>query len=175
MREDVWQYLKMHGAPAACGFNFMLKILDPGLLQIFAVSDTGRKLLGGVLAKRTNTSCAAGFRGWIKCWLGKSTKKMYCDQPWSVLHVSRDGLVRTCCQHDAVLGDLTKNDFDTIWNGKAFREFRDRVRQGWMDAQCQRCTLSGFHRTAKIPTISYHDVISSLSTLLHVKIEERHR
>lgn len=59
--------------------------------------------------------------------------------------VTWDGKVYPCCldfDGKAVFGDLSKQAFQEIWNGDAYREFRKRLRDNRDDiAMCRSCSL----------------------------------
>ena len=69
-----------------------------------------------------------------------------CFMPFTRLNISREGYVRLCCndyQNHLAVGDATKYDLKTIWNGDRFREIRRRHLQNDIKGTlCSNC-LSG--------------------------------
>ncbi|MEV4412404.1 radical SAM protein [Catellatospora sp. NPDC049609] len=65
-----------------------------------------------------------------------------CSLPWSSMVVLWDGRVVPCC-HDydghVVLGDLSRNTLDEIWQDKPAREFRARNEESQF---CRKCAFS---------------------------------
>ena len=57
-----------------------------------------------------------------------------CTLPWELPFVDKDGRVFSCCyaatQRLAVMGDMRETDLATIWNGPAYREFRQALVDG---------------------------------------------
>ncbi|HEY9724189.1 MAG TPA: radical SAM protein [Oscillatoriaceae cyanobacterium] len=62
-----------------------------------------------------------------------------CHVAWEDLFVGSDGKVRPCMISNDVLGDLGKEDLETIWNGPLFQEFRQRVNSACPPKDCQNC------------------------------------
>ena len=55
-----------------------------------------------------------------------------CMQPWEHLFICANGDVASCCalfgsDKGAVMGNLLKQDFQAIWRGQRFREFRRAI------------------------------------------------
>jgi radical SAM protein with 4Fe4S-binding SPASM domain len=67
-----------------------------------------------------------------------------CWKMWHSCVITWDGKVVPCCfdkdaQH--VMGDLMKNSFSEIWNGSAYRKFRDTLLRARTDIEiCKNCT-----------------------------------
>jgi MoaA/NifB/PqqE/SkfB family radical SAM enzyme len=77
-----------------------------------------------------------------------------CTWPWDATYVTSGGVVQPCCMvmgDDRVaLGDLNRESFPDIWAGRAYQEFRRRLRRPGADAVgiprvCQGCSL--YNRT----------------------------
>ena len=74
------------------------------------------------------------------------TTTRQCFVPWEVPYVDKDGRVFPCCfaaaASDSRLGTLGDGaTLETIWNGVAFRRFRDDLVDGeTTPAICRRCT-----------------------------------
>jgi len=68
----------------------------------------------------------------------------HCWKLWHACVITWDGLVVPCCfDKDALhrLGDLKKNDFPSIWQGKKYSEFRGDILRGRDKIDiCQNCT-----------------------------------
>jgi radical SAM protein with 4Fe4S-binding SPASM domain len=55
------------------------------------------------------------------------SKKSICPQPFSALAVNPDGAVSVCCvdwAYATIIGNFNHQNFASIWNGNALREFR---------------------------------------------------
>ena len=67
-----------------------------------------------------------------------------CFRMWSSCVITWDGKVVPCCfDKDAnhVLGDLTKQSFNEIWNGKPYKEFRNKILKNRKSILiCQNCS-----------------------------------
>jgi radical SAM protein with 4Fe4S-binding SPASM domain len=67
-----------------------------------------------------------------------------CWRMWSGCVMTWDGKVVPCCfdkdaQH--IMGDLTSQEFDTIWRGKTYRQFRQNILKGRSQIDiCSNCT-----------------------------------
>ena len=66
-----------------------------------------------------------------------------CFHPWKSVSVSENGDVMPCCATNTVMGNLTKNDFETIWNSKRYRRLRERVNSSRPPSYCRGCLLRG--------------------------------
>src|SRR5205814_7213686 len=56
-------------------------------------------------------------------------KKFVCDHPWTHFEVNNpNGDVTMCCDNNKVLGNVHENTLEEIWNGKAYQEIRQRMR-----------------------------------------------
>jgi MoaA/NifB/PqqE/SkfB family radical SAM enzyme len=66
-----------------------------------------------------------------------------CSEPWTTINVNAAGEVRPCCFNDQVLGDLTKQSLDEVWNGQAYRQLRADHLAGRVPAGCARCVRAG--------------------------------
>lgn len=68
-----------------------------------------------------------------------------CYQPWSYCYIRNDGLVQACCySEDLIMGNLLKQSFEEIWNGKLYHALRASVNKTPL-ADCQRCELRFRH------------------------------
>ncbi|MFP5305587.1 MAG: radical SAM protein [Gammaproteobacteria bacterium] len=68
-----------------------------------------------------------------------------CSWPWHGPYVSYAGDAMPCCMvgtPDRVrLGDLARDDLDSVWNGAAYREFRRRLASAEPPAVCRGCAV----------------------------------
>jgi radical SAM protein with 4Fe4S-binding SPASM domain len=74
-------------------------------------------------------------------------KNKLLNQCWKMWHscvITWDGKVVPCCfDKDAhfVLGDLTRNSFDEIWNSTEYNEFRTSILRSRSEIEiCKNCT-----------------------------------
>jgi len=71
------------------------------------------------------------------------TAEPRCFHPWKSVSINERGDVMPCCATNAVMGNLRKDDFQTIWNGRRFRELRKRVNSSDPPSYCRGCVLRG--------------------------------
>ena len=62
-----------------------------------------------------------------------------CVQPWLTFGVRVDGRVFTCCGTMEQMGDLSKEDWDKIWNGEKYRLLRKKIAKGEFPDFCSLC------------------------------------
>jgi len=53
---------------------------------------------------------------------------IYCSLPWRAVLVDVEGKVRVCCLNNKLLGDLTEEDLESLWNNEKFRKLRRYMR-----------------------------------------------
>ena len=64
-------------------------------------------------------------------------KKFVCKHPWSHFEVNNpNGDVTMCCNNNTVLGNVNDASIGEIWNGKGFRENRQRMLDEGAYAMC---------------------------------------
>ena len=64
-----------------------------------------------------------------------------CYQPWSYCYVRNDAIVQACCYSERlIMGDLSKQSFEEIWNDKPYRILRSRVNKD-PSSDCLKCEL----------------------------------
>ena len=77
-----------------------------------------------------------------------------CYAPWTSLVFDSIGRVRACCVNfHYVLGDISKERLDDIWNGPRIAEFRDTLKNYDMYLGCEHCEFklnNGAFRTGKL-------------------------
>jgi len=66
-----------------------------------------------------------------------------CLQPWEYVFIRANGDIAPCCavfgsENGAVMGNLLEQDFEEIWRGEPFREFRGTSASG-TNAWCRVC------------------------------------
>lgn len=66
-----------------------------------------------------------------------------CTEPWSGFWLTADGKVTPCCYWMKTMGDLTKNDFQSIWNNDAYVHLRSTVNTSKRLQQCRHCAIAG--------------------------------
>lgn len=59
--------------------------------------------------------------------------------PWIHLHVGNRGQVNACCVAHIPFGNINKDSFDTIWNGKPIEALREKFAAGQSDPRCAVC------------------------------------
>jgi radical SAM protein with 4Fe4S-binding SPASM domain len=72
-------------------------------------------------------------------------RRLFCHMPTLTLYVFYDGRVFPCCHPHAhtklPMGDLSRQSFREIWNGRAYRNLRAGLELGDPPPLCQRCSL----------------------------------
>jgi MoaA/NifB/PqqE/SkfB family radical SAM enzyme len=72
-----------------------------------------------------------------------------CRRPWSLMYFTAHGRALPCCiapfstrgYENYTLGDATRQDLAEIWNGPAYRAFRESLLSETPPAPCQNCGL----------------------------------
>ncbi len=81
---------------------------------------------------------------YIYTWKDKKKKnwsKVPCYKPWYSPFIYWDGVIAPCCycvDKEIILGDLKKESFKSVWNGKKMRKFRKMVATNRIGL-CSRC------------------------------------
>jgi len=67
----------------------------------------------------------------------------FCPMAMNYLKVTPDGTVYPCCRGPAELemGNLLQQDFESVWNGPRYREFRRRMLAGDYPQVCRTCVV----------------------------------
>ncbi len=61
-----------------------------------------------------------------------------CGIPWTHTYIRLDGKVNPCCYSSVVMGDLTTQSFEEIWNGSLYRSLRLSIVTGNFWKSCER-------------------------------------
>jgi len=71
--------------------------------------------------------------------------RLHCASPYTGVFIFYDGRVFPCCHPHAhtklPMGNLLKQEFDEIWNGRAYRNLRAGLKLGDPPPICQRCSI----------------------------------
>lgn len=62
-----------------------------------------------------------------------------CEEPWKTVFIDALGNVLTCCYAGEPIGNLNTDDFESIWNGKEYRELRSALIEGRPHIRCKNC------------------------------------
>jgi radical SAM protein with 4Fe4S-binding SPASM domain len=67
----------------------------------------------------------------------------FCPMAMNYLKVTPDGAVFPCCRgpDELKMGNVLEQDFESIWNGPAYREFRRRMFAGDYPDVCKDCVV----------------------------------
>jgi radical SAM protein with 4Fe4S-binding SPASM domain len=66
----------------------------------------------------------------------------YCEQPWIYLVVKETGKVRPCCAiHHKEFGDLTRQNYRSIWNNSEFQSLRKALLSEDIPMECKDCGM----------------------------------
>lgn len=68
-------------------------------------------------------------------------RKKICISPWQHVFIGAEGDVKFCCEQNLIIGNLTKQSFDEIWNSEKAIEFRNCMLQGEYNSICKNCCL----------------------------------
>ncbi len=66
-----------------------------------------------------------------------------CTWPFYNLYITADGYVQPCCRVSdpsvVTMGNIYKNSFESIWNGKEYRELRKQLSESDIPSMCKMC------------------------------------
>lgn len=85
-----------------------------------------------------------------------------CIHPWTSVSIDEKGLVHPCCVSDQVLGDLSKESFASIWNGRKYRKLRRKVNSSNPPLYCRRCVLRGSTGATLSPDAKDQDLLAAI-------------
>jgi MoaA/NifB/PqqE/SkfB family radical SAM enzyme len=68
-------------------------------------------------------------------------QQSYCIHPWRNALIDISGKVRFCCHSLIPIGNLTQNDFWSVWNGKTARSIRRSILQSKFHPNCIACPV----------------------------------
>src|SRR5205823_12350181 len=66
-----------------------------------------------------------------------------CSEPWASIWVTSAGEVRTCCTNEVAFGNVFEQPIEEIWNGDAFRTFREQHVRRESPTGCSNCIANG--------------------------------
>jgi len=65
-----------------------------------------------------------------------------CRKPWDNALISIDGNIRFCCHIESgIIGNLNKDSFEEIWNGRLARRIRRDFLNGHIPDECRKCPV----------------------------------
>jgi MoaA/NifB/PqqE/SkfB family radical SAM enzyme len=72
-------------------------------------------------------------------------ERLHCASPYTTVFIFYDGRVFPCCHPHAhvklPMGNLLRQDFGEVWNGRAYRNLRAGLKLGDPPPICQRCSI----------------------------------
>jgi MoaA/NifB/PqqE/SkfB family radical SAM enzyme len=75
---------------------------------------------------------------------GKNLNRTLCQFPWSTTYITSEGEVTPCCAipnaKNLSFGNVFTGRFDSMWNGKAYRDFRKNLKKR-LPAVCRHCDI----------------------------------
>ncbi|MCA9063100.1 MAG: SPASM domain-containing protein [Planctomycetaceae bacterium] len=80
------------------------------------------------------------------CGGGSNSKRLElakCFFPWQTCSINELGNVKPCCVYWRSMGDLQKQSFDQVWNGRKFRKLRASINER-SDSLCFSCRMPTF-------------------------------
>ncbi|MFH1453371.1 MAG: radical SAM protein [Armatimonadota bacterium] len=101
--------------------------------------------------------------------------KNYCPWPWKGASINHEGKVMPCCGSGSVMGDLNKNDFTDIWNGKKYRSLRETIGTKNPPDYCRGCITrtNGQISNAKMLSAIGMDKDFSLKKMMFLSLREK--
>lgn len=63
-----------------------------------------------------------------------------CFDPWERILVRTNGDVTPCCASAEIMGNMKKDGFWKVWNGKKYQTFRKRIHSDLPPVDCRNCT-----------------------------------
>lgn len=68
-----------------------------------------------------------------------------CPLPRTMINISETGIVTPCCANPTIMGDLSKQSLEEVWNGKKYSKFREDVGS---NPYCRICHTPVFGKLA---------------------------
>jgi radical SAM protein with 4Fe4S-binding SPASM domain len=65
-----------------------------------------------------------------------------CFVPWQRILVRVNGDVTPCCSSGEIMGNIHKDGFWNVWNGRKYRHFRSRINTNSPPLDCRNCVQS---------------------------------
>ncbi|MDP2924176.1 MAG: radical SAM protein [Candidatus Omnitrophota bacterium] len=62
-----------------------------------------------------------------------------CFTPWEKIIIRTNGDITPCCGSGEIMGNIKKDDFEKIWNGKKYQNFRRRINTNFPPLDCRNC------------------------------------
>ena len=72
----------------------------------------------------------------VRPWIQK------CVAPWEKILVRTNGDVTPCCASGMIMGNIKKEGFWNVWNGKKYQTFRKRIHSDLPPLNCRNCSIS---------------------------------
>ena len=68
-----------------------------------------------------------------------------CYEPWRNFMVMSGGAVYTCCRGREIMGNISKQSFEEIWNGEKYRAYRRSINTFRPPQACRECPVKTGH------------------------------
>lgn len=65
-----------------------------------------------------------------------------CFAPWELILVRVNGDITPCCSSGEIMGNIQKDGFWKVWNGRKYRSFRSRINTNLPPLDCRNCVQS---------------------------------
>lgn len=65
-----------------------------------------------------------------------------CFAPWERILVRVNGDITPCCSSGEIMGNIHKDGFWNVWNGRKYRLFRSRINTNLPPLDCRNCVQS---------------------------------
>jgi len=87
-----------------------------------------------------------------------------CYYPWTAVNILENGDVTPCCISNAmIMGNLNKQNFESIWNGKSYQKLRARVNTNPYGA-CKNCSMRAGNSNNHIALLNLDESLMGIAT-----------
>ncbi len=62
-----------------------------------------------------------------------------CFTPWEKIVIRSNGDLVPCCASGEIMGNIKRDSFEKIWNGKKYQRFRQRINSNFPPLDCRNC------------------------------------
>lgn len=116
----------------------------------FSLYSVSKEEIESVLEYAQKTAQKLGVK--VLAWPNPNIKMSQvtgCDMPWSNPYITYNGDVLPCCfipqetngrlRDENIMGNVLKEDLKSIWNGKKYLQFRQKIKSDDPPLSCKRC------------------------------------
>lgn len=88
-----------------------------------------------------------------------------CFAPWEKIIIRANGDIIPCCDSGEIMGNIKNKEFEKIWNGKKYRNFRRRINTNFPPLDCRNCVQLGGMNAGNPENTKYSE--SSIQRLVY--------